>query len=170
MKHASIGTSALLLMVAGVSLTFSSRVTTSDLIATTPILLPVVLATEQPTALTYERSTSLTYERWRSETPLTIVTEEELRVALIEAGIPHGDSAYLASLAVNCEAPVRQWDGVSIGARMDARGDEGGRSQGPLQINTVAHPWATNLNSLTSSAAAAARVYWMQGTEAWSCR
>lgn len=166
MKHAAIGTSALLLVVAGVSLTFSSRVTTSDIIETTPIatpiLLPVALATAQPIPLTYER--------WRSETPLTIVTEEELRVALIEAGIPHGDSAYLASLAVNCEAPARQRDGVSIGARMDARGDEGGRSQGPLQINTVAHPWATNLNSLTSSAAAAARVYWMQGTEAWSCR
>ena len=95
-----------------------------------------------------------------------------MRVALIEAGIPHQDAAHLARVSVSCESPVKQRDGVSIGARMDARGDEGGRSRGPLQINTAAHEWARDLYlaDLTASAEAAARVYRMQGVSAWSCR
>lgn len=122
-----------------------------------------------PSEATYPRV--LSYSDWRAQTPILIATEDEVRVALIEAGIPHQDAAHLARVAVSCEAPARQRDGVSIGARMDARGDEGGRSQGPLQLNTVAHEWARGmyLADLTASAEAAARVYRMQGVNAWTC-
>lgn len=114
----------------------------------------------------------LSYAEWRASEPVTIATEDEVFVALVEAGIPHREASVLARASVNCESPVRQRDGVSIGARMDARGDAGGRSQGPLQVNTAAHEWARGmyLADLTASAEAAARVYRMQGVGAWSCR
>ena len=113
----------------------------------------------------------LRYAEWRASEPRTIASEEEIEAALVAAAVPPQDAAHLARIAVSCEAPVKQRDGVSIGADLHAIGDQG-RAIGAFQIRVDAHPWALDLDltSLTDSAAAAARVYAMQGLSAWSCK
>lgn len=101
----------------------------------------------------------LSYSEWRAQTPVSIYTEEEIRVALIEAGFSPSRAASLASAWVNCEAPVLDRDGVSIGAKRDARGDSG-KAKGPGAINVEWNPWADAyyLDDLGVTASVAFRV------------
>ena len=127
-----------------------------------PLVLPAATAQPQPRAQTYSA--------WRKAEPITIVTEDEVFVALVESGIPHGDARVLASAAVECEAPVKDRNGVSIGALLTANGD-GGRSHGPLQIHVGYNPWAAKmaLTDLDTAARAAAVIYHEGGITRWSC-
>lgn len=133
---------------------------------------PIVLSASLSPATPPVRSQ--TYEQWRASTPKTIATRDEAEAALVEAGMTPRAAASLSWLAANCESIVRDRDGQSIGVNLNAEGDEGGRSKGPFQINTVAHPWAKEmyLSDLKESAAAATRVWLEAGRslEPWSCR
>lgn len=125
---------------------------------------PAVTATPSPVVR------SRTYQAWRAATPATIATEDEVRVALIEAGMPHEASRQLARAAVECESPKWDRDGESIGADLHAVGDQG-RAIGPFQIRVDVHKWAQGmyLPDLQQSAQAAVRVWREQGAEAWAC-
>lgn len=113
---------------------------------------------------------SMSYSEWRESTPRGIVTEDEVWVALVEAGVPPASASVLARASVNCEAPVRDRDGTSIGARLTAVGDSG-RSSGPLQVNEDYNPWAASLYlfDLSGSSEATARIEREGGVSRWSC-
>lgn len=129
-----------------------------------PILLPASLSVPEPTVR------AQTYTEWRESTPRGIATEDEVWVALVEAGMPPVSAAVLARAAVRCESPVLDRDGTSLGARLTAVGDAGA-SRGPLQIHTGWNPWASSayLFDLTAAAEAAARIEREGGVGRWSC-
>ena len=131
---------------------------------TAPILLPARLAIPEPPVRTQ------TYTQWRASEPVTVATEDEVWVALVEAGMPPVSAAVLARAAVRCESPVLDRDGTSIGARLTAVGDAGA-SRGPLQIHTGWNPWASSayLFDLTAAAEAATRIEREGGVGRWSC-
>ena len=136
-----------------------------------PLVLPAVV-TSAPETMTNAQPRALTYQQWRAETPLTIALPGEAQAALIAAGMPWKDAERLADLAANCEAPVRDVDGTSIGINLHALGD-GGLAVSGFQVRIDAHPWAARLlmTDLGVAAGAAARIYQQAGSLApWSCK
>ena len=99
--------------------------------------------------------------------PLSMVTEGEAHVALVNAGMPTAAAAVLAQAARECEAPAG--DGVHIA--LDAVGDDG-LALGPFQVRVDQHQWAAGLDlyALDVSAAAAV-VIWREagGLGPWAC-
>lgn len=155
---------ALWVVVVGIGFSDLPDGATRPVEAPTPILLPARLSVPEPTLR------SMSYSEWRESTPRGIVTEDEVWVALVEAGVPPSSASVLARAAVNCEAPVRDRDGTSIGARLTAVGDSG-RSSGPLQVNEDYNPWAASLYlfDLSGSSEATARIEREGGVGRWSC-
>ena len=134
-----------------------------------PILLPAALTA--PSDMTPPHPRVQSYAEWRASEPRTIATEEEIEGALVEAGMPQEDARTLSRLAVNCEAPVIDRVGVSIGADLSAVGDQG-RAIGAFQIRLDAHPWARELDltDLDVSAQAAVHIWREAGSLApWAC-
>lgn len=138
-----------------------------DALEAHPITLSAAIAppTIQPTVMTYEQ--------WRASEPRLIATRDEAETALIEAGMTPRAAASLSWLAANCEAPVRDRGGESIGINLSAVGDNG-LAHGVFQIREDAHPWSRNvyMADLNESAAAATRVWLEAGRSLspWSCR
>ncbi len=164
-KRVAVWAGVLTLLVAGLFLAVSSSTVREphiDLRVPEPLVPPA--ATAQP------QLRAQTYSAWRMSEPITIVTEDEVFVALVEAGIPRGHARVLARAAVECEAPVKDRNDVSIGALLTANGD-GGKSHGPLQIHVGHNPWAAEmaLTDLDTAARAAAVIYHEGGITRWSC-
>ena len=114
----------------------------------------------------------LTYAEWRASEPVRIVTEAEARAALVDAGMAPHEASRLAHASANCEAPVFDRDGTSIGIDTQARGDQG-RAVGPFQIRADIHPNLASrydLENLAEAARAAVAIRDAAGGLApWSC-
>ena len=138
-----------------------------------PILLPASVTSAPITAtepMANAQPRVMSYAEWRASQAIGIATEDEVRVALIEAGIPHRDAAHLARAVVSCESPTMDRNGQSLGANLAATGD-GGVSQGPFQVHVGWNPQyvGTYLFDLSEAAKVAAEIFHQQGRRAWSC-
>ena len=133
----------------------------------TPLVLSSSLShlTSQPV-----RPIGRSYEQWRAETPVTIVVEAEVAAALLDAGMPADSARALARAVVECESPVRESSGRSIGSSVTSRGDQG-LSRGPFQIHVGWNPQYadTDLFDLNEGARAAVAIWRQQGLSAWAC-
>lgn len=134
----------------------------------TPLVLSPSLAhlTSQPV-----RPIGRSYEQWRAETPVTIVVEDEVTAALLNAGMPADSARALARAVVECESPVRESSGRSIGSSVTSRGDQG-RAWGIFQIRIDAHPHLAGpeLDTLEGGARAAVAIWNEAGSlKPWSC-
>lgn len=136
-----------------------------------PLVLPASVTSAPNTAtepIANAQPRVMSYAEWRASEPVTIATEDEVWVSLVEAGIDHATARLLARASVNCESPVRQRDGVSIGARIQNTGDNL-RSHSHMMINLDWNPWAEAmyLYTLPTAAEASARV--LRDGGSWSC-
>lgn len=103
---------------------------------------------------------ALTFETWRGTTPITIATTEEAQAALIAAGMDWRNAEHLAPALADCEAPVRDASGRSIGINLLARGDDG-LAHGGFAIRIDYHPQLAaryDLDTLDGGAAASVEV------------
>lgn len=134
----------------------------------TPAPLPTVIdGWERPAPVR-----ALTFEVWRATQVPRIATEGEARTALTDAGMAPHEAARLAYASANCEAPVFDRDGTSIGIDLYAVGDQG-RAVGAFQIRRDVHPHLARRYDLTNLEQAASAAVAVRneagGLNPWSC-